>query len=468
MKFCKNCGNELIAGKQFCTNCGHKQGNGHIVEKLPNVSPATTYKPEETQMPQPKAPMSKKAKITWLALAIVALSCLGIHKFLENQFSPHTVLAEVEETIENGDIKKARTTMDFSAIDHKVADKELKSYLHFLQQNGDISKGLTNAFSAISQGSMSESVFTGSGNEVLRVSKEPKKKWGLYEQYKIEAVPYLVKISSNLDRAEVEYNGIKKELQDSLEVPGVLPGEHVVIGQFKGEYSELSQEAGVDFTQAHNNVVDVFLEFPGNYVAVYSNEYDSTLFVNGKSTGEKIGSHYELGPLPVDGSITLHAEYQGENGVIKTAEAKVMNTDNVYLEFKEEDLNPVVVTAEPDDSRTSIEDFMIRYINTSVEAMNEGDFTIVESLLHPDGKSYPESKSYIDYIVSKGIKEDVLSVKMIDFEETENGYLVTMEEEYDIHYSDGSTKNKTFKSTYLVKGKDGQFTVWSLEDTEEL
>ncbi|TLS38598.1 zinc ribbon domain-containing protein [Pseudalkalibacillus caeni] len=465
MKYCKNCGSELQSGKGFCTSCGHK-----LEEAKSAQTAAVHHENKAPQSRRPQKPMSKKAKFTWVALGVIAIALFGGHKFLENHYSPHNVVAGLEETIEQGDLEGARDMMDFSTVGHKVKDKELKSYLQFLKENEvEVTKGLNESFSSITQGSISESIYTSNGNELLRVMKDTKKKWGLYDQYIIEAVPFQLMVSSNMPEVEVEYNGTKKELQDTLEINGLLPGEQVVKGKYRGEYSELAQKAAIDFKKAYNNTVDVVLEFEGDYIVIRSNESDSTLFVNGKSTGKKIGNYYELGPMPVDGSIVLHAEYQGEKGVIKTAEAKVMNTDEIFLEFKEEELNPVEETvASPEELSSSVGDFMVDYIYTGVKAMNQGDFSIVEPLLHPDGKAYPESKNYIDYIVSKGITEDVISVEMIDAKNQSDGQLVTLREVYDIHYSDGTTKNKTFESSYLVKRVDGRYSVWSVEDIDEL
>ncbi|MCQ6277099.1 hypothetical protein JMM81_19680 [Bacillus sp. V3B] len=101
--------------------------------------------------------------------------------------------------------------------------------------------------------------------------------------------------------------------------------------------------------------------------------------------------------------------------------------------------------------------------------MNEGDFSIVESFHDPDGKSYQESKDYIDYIVSKGIKEDILSVEVVDYEEMDEGYLVHTIEEYDIHYSNGTTSRKKFESTYRISSSsEEEYQVWALESTSEI
>ena len=101
--------------------------------------------------------------------------------------------------------------------------------------------------------------------------------------------------------------------------------------------------------------------------------------------------------------------------------------------------------------------------------MNKGNFSLVESYHDPAGKSYKESKDYIDYIVSKGIKEDVLSIEVIDYVNSDDGYLVNTIEEYDIHYSDGSTKRKRFASTYrITQNESNEYKVWALEKTSEI
>ena len=43
-------------------------------------------------------------------------------------------------------------------------------------------------------------------------------------------------------------------------------------------------------------------------------------------------------------------------------------------------------------------------------------------------KNIKLSKDYIDYIVSKGIKEDVISIEMNGYEKVENGFLVNTKE----------------------------------------
>ena len=136
------------------------------------------------------------------------------------------------------------------------------------------------------------------------------------------------------------------------------------------------------------------------------------------------------------------------------------------------EFDPLQENAQPHNAsadQNSIEEFMKQYIQTSIKAMNEGNFSLVESFHNPEGKSYKESKDYIDYIVSKGIKEDVLSIKVIDYVKSEDDYLVNTNEEYDIHYSDGTTDRKKFASTYrITQSEDHGYQLWALESTNEI
>ena len=58
---------------------------------------------------------------------------------------------------------------------------------------------------------------------------------------------------------------------------------------------------------------------------------------------------------------------------------------------------------------------------------------------------------------------------MTGYEEVEDAFLVKTKEVYDIHYSDGSTKRKTFRSTYrVVQDDSGELKLWKLESVDEI
>ncbi|MCQ6277100.1 hypothetical protein JMM81_19685 [Bacillus sp. V3B] len=358
MKFCKNCGVERREGQIFCNSCGNKFDES-MFQETASVHHRSSVQPNtEQRYQEPRKPMSKKNQVILISIAIVAALGFGGHKFLESMYSPQKTVEKFEAVVEEQDVEKAKEVIAFSDFPEEVEDKEIKNYLAFLKGNqAEVVAGLKDSASAYEKDTLSVSlVVDRNDNEMVKLVQADKK-LGLYQEYKIEAVPFEVKVDSNLERVEIDFMGKKEKLKDRLTLTPVLPGTYELKGSFNGEYAKLTETTELDFLNADGNTLDVFLEFEGQYVDIYSNEENSTLFVNGESTGMKVGDFIELGPLPMDGSIVLHAEYQAENGVIKTNEVKVMNTDDVYLEFKEEEL----VSPEEDSTvgKASLEQFII-------------------------------------------------------------------------------------------------------------
>ena len=464
MKFCKNCGDERKEGQVFCQSCGHRFSEKMSQDPIPQPSNQLST---EQRYQQPKKPMSKKSKVLLVSIVVLAGLAFGGHKYLESLYSPQKTVEAFVKAVQSEDVKQAKQMLDLSSLPEDIQDEEIKSYLAFLKktQSDWFNEFIQAAGDFENQAFFSNPVVLDNENELIRLTKADKK-YGLYQQYKVKSIPFEVKIESNLDQVEINLLGKKEALKEDLTLK-VLPGTYELIGGYKGKYVQLKETTELDFSEAEKNQLDVYLEFEAQYVDVYSNEEDSTLFVNGKSTGTKIGDSMKLGPLPTDGSIVLHAEYDTGNGKVKSNQIKVTNSDDVYLKFDslQETAQPLNASAD----QNSIQEFMKQYIQTSIKAMNEGNFSLVESFHNPEGKSYKESKDYIDYIVSKGIKEDVLSIKVIDYVKSEDDYLVNTNEEYDIHYSDGTTDRKKFASTYRITQSEGHgYQLWALESTNEI
>jgi membrane-associated protein TcaA len=470
MKFCKSCGAERKPNQAFCNACG--QPFQQSISQEPSAPSKPSPAPTQQRANQPKKPMSKVKKVLIGLLVVFAGILVGGHFYLDSLYSPHKTVEAFEKAIHQQDAKSAKEIINFSAISKDVSKKEVSSYLAYLKDNQkDWSMELRQAaIDAENEDSFSQLIEDQHQNQLLQLIKSGKK-WGLYQQYKIEAIPFTLEVSSNLSEVEIDYLGQKESLKKDSLTLNVLPGKEELKSSYDGEYMEIAETTKLDFREAEDNHLEVYLEYDYETVQVYSNEENSTLFVNGKSTGNKIGDGIELGPLPTDGTIVLHAEYKTENEVVKSNEYKVENGWQAYLEFNEfvfED-EPESESVDTSSEASSIEEFMKDYIYLSVNAMNAGDFSMVESYHDPDGKSYQESKDYVDYIASKGIKEDILSVEVIDYRESGDGYFVTTQEEYDIFYTDGTSKRKKFSSTYrLTQDEEGQYQVWSLESTDEI
>ena len=366
MKFCKQCGAECKSYKSFCSSCGAK-----IQEKK------DVHLNSEKNIQQLKKTIPKKKKVLLILMFILAIALFGIHQYIASTYTPQHVADDFIMAVKEQNVKEAERVIDFSRFNNEFNEKEVKTYLAFLQEKQvELSEQLMDYSNNDKYGKEFEKVvIDANGNQIVRMIKGDKK-FGLYQEYKIEAVPFEVKVYAGLEDVEVELLDAKEKLDEENILTDILPGSFELKGVYEGEYSKLTDTFELDFMKAYNNSLPVSLEFEEEYIWLSSNEEDATLFVNGKSTGKTIGSFYNrFGPIATYGSIVLSAEYKIGDKVIKSDEVTVTNGKDVYLEFEDEN---IAVTA------NDLEFFIENYIQTSVLAMNTGDFSIAESYHNPE------------------------------------------------------------------------------------
>lgn len=131
---------------------------------------------------------------------------------------------------------------------------------------------------------------------------------------------------------------------------------------------------------------------------------------------------------------------------------------------------PVEEEEGPSYTAQQVSDFMAGYSRDSIEAVNSRNFTVVEDSLDPSGKAYKEQRDYLKYLEKKNITEESLGFtvnKVVSVDQLT--YKVTTQEEYEIFYDDGSSKIKSFSSSYIVKVlANGNLAVNELLYTQEL
>jgi uncharacterized membrane protein YvbJ len=299
----------------------------------------------------------------------------------------------------------------------------------------------------------------------------------------IQVFPTKLKVTANFPNTEVFVGKkiktkVKKE-DEAANVGMMLPGYYPIKAEYIGEYDTLEFDGEFATRDAENNELQVPVEFEADYVGVYSNYEDATLFVDGKSTGKTIQQlDNEIGPISQGGTVTLHAEKKFENvGTLKTDE---ITADGIYgseltfdyeeeaEEIEEEFYDEDYEGAEEAENDFGVGEFMNLYQQTSIEAMNERDFSIVSDMIDPSGPSYEETEDYIDYLSEKGITEEAVSMEVTNSELIGDTTLeVTTEEEYLIYYADGEEKIKSFTSKYLVKATNDGLKIHSLIEANE-
>jgi membrane-associated protein TcaA len=471
MAFCNNCGNKLGTNQTFCSACGEKHEGASLVT-------------EKTRTGQSSGFFSKKVKIGLAAVVVLAIGLFVAHQILSHRYAPENVVANFEEAVTDGDEKALLDLLHPSTKSLELDEESVAGFISYLEKESDVDelvKDLYEQTVRMEGYKKTEALTDQSGNEILTL-KRGEKKFGLYPQYEIEVIPFKVEMTSNLENVELTFHGKKKKVKspdEYVDFGEFLPGTSKVKAVYKGEYATLKDEFEIPFSEvASDNLVRFQADLEGDYVSIYSNEYEATLFVNGKSTGKTIDEIDEFGPIDTNGKVVLHAEYKTEKGKIKTEEIEVSDQGAIDLNFKEEELyweDSALIAQETlgdgeleADMEEMIEAFMKNYVQHSVQSINERDFDIVSPFIDPAGPSYEETRNYLDYLESEGITEETTGITIRGIEQQEHGISVKTEESYNIYYNDGTGKAKTFHSEHFLTQEGNELKLHSLVKTEEI
>lgn len=197
-------------------------------------------------------------------------------------------------------------------------------------------------------------------------------------------------------------------------------------------------------------------------------EYDIVYGIEGMQKKKSFNSAYLVNVMDNDklgmNTLVYTDEIYSEDILNETSEEDYeLDYEEDYEEDYESDEELVV---EENVTKDDLEYFLQNYGYATMDAIRMNDFSYAEPFLDPNGKSYNESKDYIDYLNNKNISENLLTIEVTDvFTLNDETYQVNTYEEYDIFYEDGSSKFKSFNSQYKVKLIDGQLYVNELIDT---
>lgn len=459
MIHCKNCGQELKEGQSFCNQCGADNR-----KELENSRTVERKKGEKK--------VKKGTTFRIIAIVVVLLSLLGTHFYFSHQYKPEKTVEAFEKAVFTKDKKQLAKIVNEGQNKVSVTEKEMDSYIKYLTKENDFSslmKDLKEQSIIIGNDGTPKPVADRYGNKVLILKEAAKKKWGIYKQYVVEVIPFQLKISANFPNTSVSMNGKKvktiKKADNYVSFGYVLPGNHHIEAESKGEFSTFELEDTIDFSMAEDNVIHHELEFEGAYITIESNYDDAKIFVNGKDAKVNVADAGEFGPIATDGSVKIYAERTFPTGVKKSNAVTVEDDSYIYLEFKEAE------TEAFDDPKAELNDLMNGYISSNMDAINYGDFSYVSDYLDPSGPAYKETRNYNQQLYDRGIEEESLKVEVKDYEIVdENTFKVFTYEEYHIYYGEDDVKKfKAFNAQYLVKvTEDGDMKVYQLIKTKEI
>lgn len=444
MKHCIHCGEKLEKDATFCTNCGKpveeppppEQSNKSTTKETTPVSSTST--PEErTRSEDQKTPSkNKRNKIIATIIAIIVIIFLGSY-FVINKYilSPEAIANQFMDSVEENDVAKVQNLINDAKPSLKASKVEVEGFLDYLNDNPKVLSEVSSELNHAVEDPSSYTEAAGQLNdESLVTIQENGKKWLLFDHHAIAVVPMYLEIEWPEDtEADVKLfvNDEEEDTQskNTVNVGPLLPSTHKVTAEIDGEYGEVENEKVADFSETG---ADVLIEFDfqqENYVSIYSDNDDASIYVNDKDSKQKVEDVFDsgLGPLPKDGSVELHAEKKFSKGTKKsdsvtidqdTEEADLTlgydDYDDEYGDDSEETFDNEDDDKDSKDDETDIEDI----ITSHYDGISDGEYETAYGYFS-DSKMDEYSLDTWSEDLKDTIEDEVVSVEVKDVEDNQ-------------------------------------------------
>ena len=432
-----------------------------------------------------KEKKGKKKKVfffSMLALLVLALSGLGY--YFSSTTGPQVTVDKLVTAIEQKDYREVASIL--SSDKDKWTKEEAQGLLDYMtSQKIDVIYELDH----IAQSSKTGSVKDKNQNLLIGIEKADKK-FGIFQEYRIETYPLEVTATTNLDDAklktsEKESTVLKKNQRTKLGKVHFAPRDMQLDG--KTEVGKISSEVKLDPAQASKNKLNLTfnsekrlleIEFPEEV----SNPTDIKVAVNGKEVGTS--TLFEV-DVVAHQEIEVHAVFSVNGESYTTEKAKVTigetpDDDEVITLKLSKDVAKRLKDAETarkakeeeakkaEEKKTSVTSFLQDY-RTEV-------FSSVSSRSNTYSKYYDTSsdayKEMVEWTTGGGVKKaeidyytpgvfNVLSVT------EENGMvIVKTHEEYTVHYVTSRKDSQSSKDkTYTLKPVGDTYVITAIAVT---
>ena len=430
-----------------------------------------------------KEKKGKKKKVFFFSiLALLVLSGLGY--YFSSTTGPQVTVDKLVTAIEQKDYREVASIL--SSDKDKWTKEEAQGLLDYMtSQKIDVIYELDH----IAQSSKTGSVKDKNQNLLIGIEKADKK-FGIFQEYRIETYPLEVTAVTNLDDAklktsEKESTVLKKNQTTKLGKVHFAPRDMQLDG--KTEVGKISSEVKLDPAQASKNKLNLTfnsekrlleIEFPEEV----SNPTDIKVAVNGKEVGTS--TLFEV-DVVAHQEIEVHAVFSVNGESYTTEKAKVTigetpDDDEVITLKLSKDVTKRLKDAETarkakeeeakkvEEKKTSVSSFLQDY-RTEV-------FSSVSSRSNTYSKYYDTSsdayKEMVEWTTGGGVKKaeidyytpgvfNVLSVT------EENGMvIVKTHEEYTVHYVTSRKDSQSSKDkTYTLKPVGDTYVITAIAVT---
>ncbi|KGP91510.1 hypothetical protein N780_19755 [Pontibacillus chungwhensis BH030062] len=391
MRFCTECGEAMGESQDFCTSCG---------TKFLSDTPETRY--------QRTPPMSKKKKRTLISFGLLAAVLLMAHFTLSTIFDPAKKIQAMDQAMKanNASAFLHELTLENNALLNE------NEYFTYLKEAGwtTMKEQLSTIITSNETNGTGKQVTDDAGNAIFLVKKRaivPK----LYYTYDIKAIPSTITVSSDIVPSTVITGDHSTKISSTdtfYDLAKAYPGTHTLEGEAENRFGTFSNQ--LDVLVEHPSGKQEVL-FPFNYktYSLTSNEMGATLFINGESTGLPLIELNEIGPVPSEAPLKVHAQWISHAG--ETIRSEVIDTqyvqgDQIELQIhKPREAEEAQAVQEEQSESDPVEsgataegaaNHVVAFRSAYERALNEHNFSLMASYLQKG--SYAEKELY-DYIL---------------------------------------------------------------------
>ena len=334
-QFCLECGTPIVEGDSRCRNCG--------------AALSVQQKEEVVAVVTPKTPLSKKQKIVWGSIGVLAAIIIGFSLWANSYFSPESVGKRFNSAVESENAEKI-SKLVIHEDGTTITTAEAEAYLKLIKEEGKKSV------------------------EKLSTIVQHGKYLGMYKKHFVQTKDQFVYYNNYVDGLTITFNGeeIKESKRKKTEVTfGPLsPGVYDVEGIFEGKYGTSSNEDSVTLYTNNRDPYWLYLDLPiADVVFVIEDHWDlnasdSYILVNGEKIVTDEGTSEPVGPFLIDGSQKAKAVVTFPWGEVTSAEVSI-DSGYVYI-------TPTIIS---NDEYTKITNVLKTYGEQYVEALASNSTT---------------------------------------------------------------------------------------------
>nr|WP_159433178.1 hypothetical protein [Bacillus massilionigeriensis] len=395
---------------------------------------------------------SKKSKIIALIVVILAAAGFTGYKVLSSMYEPTKIVEKFEKAIDKDDAKGLANLLNSGQDNMEVTEGDAKSLLAYLEDNPDLLDETKDNLHKEAQAFTNDKIIDAESHDYFNLVALPKK-WGIIKQYGISFKSIYLKITSNQPDTSVTIDGKEQEKlkeNDEKTFGPFLPIEHVVKGLIKAEYTSVTDEVEVNPFDYENSKIAVELNLTGEEIYLWSNYDDAVVFINGKTTAKSVRELATLGPVPVDGSMKIHAEKKISGKLLKSEEVSISEGNKEYELY----IDDSVIQAEAlaaEEAKQEVESAVYDHYSY----ISSGDYSSAYDLFSASRQGKINYEKWKDGLIDNYSNEVVVKTDSVKGDKAVASFELISRD-----YSEDGTLVQTFSGKWnLVK----EFTGWKLD-----